>query len=328
MSTLTEFIGLQRTELQPPDEITRGLFGRSIRLALTHRVAADALAAAVLLALSSVWLAGSPFARLDTALIQTALVALLAFRRVWPSAVFLAVSAIAFGQWLLNVPLLGDVALLVALYTVAAHQSRIRAAAAAGLLEVGVIMAAVRWTPAGTLPRSLLFLTATVVAALFAGRTVASGSRYLAWMDERARRLEVERDQQAVIAAAAERTRIARELHDIVSHSLSVVITMADAAAVVGRADPDRGAAAVWWHRAQGFRVRVVDRCRVRRVLVDLHRLAGVDALEGARAHLPSPSPPDRDRLRGRGRVCGEWFGCRAGAGACSAPRRSPERRP
>jgi signal transduction histidine kinase len=106
-------------------------------------------------------------------------------------------------------------------------------------------MAAVRWTPAGTLPRSLLFLTATVVAALFAGRTVASGSRYLAWMDERARRLEVERDQQAVIAAAAERTRIARELHDIVSHSLSVVITMADAAAVVGRADPERGAEAM-----------------------------------------------------------------------------------
>ena len=67
LSTLTEFIGLQRTELQPPDEISRGVFGRGIRLALTHRVAADALAAAVLLALSTVWLAGSPFARLDTA---------------------------------------------------------------------------------------------------------------------------------------------------------------------------------------------------------------------------------------------------------------------
>jgi signal transduction histidine kinase len=246
LSTLTEFIGLQRTELRPPpDEISRGLFGRSIRLALTHRVAADALAAAVLLALSTVWLVGSPFARLDTALTQAALIAPLAVRRIWPSAVFLAVSAIAFGQWLLNVPLLGDAALLVALYTVAAHESRIRAAAAAGLLEVGVIMAAVRWTPAGTLPRSLLFLSATVVAALFAGRTVASGSRYLAWMDERARRLEVERDQQAVIAAAAERTRIARELHDIVSHSLSVVITLADAAAVVSRTDPGRGAEAM-----------------------------------------------------------------------------------
>ena len=106
-------------------------------------------------------------------------------------------------------------------------------------------MAAIKWEPAGTLPRSLLFLTATVVAALFAGLTAASGSKYLAWMDERALRLEVERDQQAVIATAAERTRIARELHDIVSHSLSVVITLADAAAVVSRADPDRGAEAM-----------------------------------------------------------------------------------
>ena len=245
VSTLTEFIGLQRTELPPSDEISRGPLGRAIRLGLTHRVAADGLAAAALLALSTVWLAGSPFSRLDTALIQAALIGVLAFRRVWPSAVFLAAAAIAFGQWLLNVPLVGDVALLIALYTVAAHQSRLRAAAAAGLLEVGVIMAAVRWTPAGTLPRSLLFLTATVVAALFAGRTVASGSRYLAWMDERARRLEVERDQQAVIATAAERTRIARELHDIVSHSLSVVITLADAAAVVSRTDPERGAEAM-----------------------------------------------------------------------------------
>jgi len=245
LSTLTEFIGLQRTELAPSDEISRGLFGRGIRLALTHRFAADTLAAAVLLALSTVWLVGTPFARVDTALVQAALIAPLVVRRIWPTAVFLAVCAIAFGQWLLDVPLLGDVALLVALYTVAAHESRLRAAAAAGLLEVGVIMAAVRWTPAGTLPRSLLFLSATVVAALFAGRTVASGSRYLAWMDERARRLETERDQQAVIAAAAERTRIARELHDIVSHSLSVVITLADAAAVVSRTDPDRGAEAM-----------------------------------------------------------------------------------
>ena len=46
-------------------------------------------------------------------------------------------------------------------------------------------------------------------------------------MDERARRLEVERDQQAVIAAAAERTRIARELHDIVAQPGSVSITLA-----------------------------------------------------------------------------------------------------
>jgi len=107
-------------------------------------------------------------------------------------------------------------------------------------------MASIKWEPAGTITRSLLFLSATVVASLFAGRTVASGSRYLIWLDERARRLEIERDQQAVIAASSERTRIARELHDIVSHSLSVVITLADAAALVNRASPERGSQAMF----------------------------------------------------------------------------------
>ncbi len=143
-----------------------------------------------------------------------------------------------------RLPLIGDGALLICLYTVAAHEPRVRAMLAAGLLEVGVVMAALTWEPAGSVLRSLAFLTGTVVAALFAGLAVASGSRYLAWMDERARRLAIERDQQAAIAAAAERTRIARELHDIVSHSLSVVITLADAAAVVSRSDPGREAMA------------------------------------------------------------------------------------
>ncbi len=83
------------------------------------------------------------------------------------------------------------------------------------------------------------------MAALFAGLTVASGSRYLAWMDElRLAGSALERDQQAVIAAVAERTRIARELHDT-SRSPSVVITLADAAAVVSRADLARGVEAM-----------------------------------------------------------------------------------
>jgi signal transduction histidine kinase len=244
MGIMTDFAGPQWTSLQPPEEITGGLFSRGREIARTHPLVTDSLLAAVLLGLSSVWLAGSGFAGPRTALVQTALVATVAVRRAWPSGAFLLACAIAFGQWLLAVPLIGDGVLLICLYTVAAHQSWIRAALAAVLLEAGVFMASLKWEPAGTMPRSLLFLTATVVAALFAGLAAASGSRYLAWMDERARRLAVERDQQAAIAAAAERTRIARELHDIVSHSLSVVITLADAAAVVSRSDPGREAMA------------------------------------------------------------------------------------
>ena len=132
---------------QPPDEITRGLFGRGRGLMRTHPLATDALLAAVLLAVSSVWLAGSGFASLRAALVQTALIAPLTVRRLHPSAVFVVISAIALAQWLLGFPLLGDAALLVALYTVAAHESRLRSLLATGLLGVGAVMAAVRWEP-------------------------------------------------------------------------------------------------------------------------------------------------------------------------------------
>jgi signal transduction histidine kinase len=280
---------------QPPDEISRSLFGRGRGLMRTHPLATDTLLAAVLLAVSSVWLAGSGFAGLRAAIVQTALIAPLAVRRLYPSPVFLVTSAIAFAQWLLGFPLLGDAALLVALYTVAAHESRLRTLLATGLLEAGAIMAAVKWEPAGTPERSLLFLSAMVVAALFAGLTVASGSRYLAWMDERARRLEVERDQQAVIAAAAERTRIARELHDIVSHSLSVVITLADAAAVVSRADPARGVEAMTEVSEVG-----------RRALTDMRAMLGVLRTDEPAAGLaPQPGIGDLGALVERVRATG-----------------------
>jgi signal transduction histidine kinase len=244
MGIMTDYASPQWTSLQPPEEITGGLFSRGRDIVRTHPLATDALLAAVLLALSTVWLALSGSATPGAVIVQSALVATVAVRRAWPSGVFLLACAVAFAQWLFAVPLIGDGALLVCLYTVAAHQSRVHAVLAAGLLEVGAFMATLKWEPADTTLRSLLFLTGTVVAALFAGLAVASGSRYLAWMDERARRLAVERDQQATIAVAAERTRIARELHDIVSHSLSVVITLADAAAVVSRSDPGREAMA------------------------------------------------------------------------------------
>jgi signal transduction histidine kinase len=280
---------------QPPDDITRGLFGQGRRLIRTHPLATDALLAAVLLGLCSAWLAWSDFASYRAAVVQTALISTLVFRRRYPSAVFLTASTIAFAQWLLGFPLLGDVTLLVALYTVAAHESRMRALLAAAVLEAGAIMASFRWQLAGTVPRSLLFLSAMVLTALFAGLTAASGSRYLAWMDERARRLETERDQQAVIVAAAERTRIARELHDIVSHSLSVVITLADAAAVVGRSDPAGGVEAM----TEASEV-------ARRALTDMRAMLGVLRTDETSAGLaPQPGIDDLGALVERIRATG-----------------------
>jgi hypothetical protein len=169
MAAITDRASPRWTSLQPPDEITRSLFGRGRDLVRTHPLATDALLAAVLFALSTVWLVGSPFAGPRAVVVQTVLVAAVAGRRAWPSGIFVLVCAVAFGQWLLGFPLIGDVALLIALYTVAAHESRIRTLLAAGLLEAGAVMATLKWEPAGTTLRSLLFLSATVVAAHFAG---------------------------------------------------------------------------------------------------------------------------------------------------------------
>ena len=133
---------------QPPDEISRGLFGQSRRLMRTHPLATDMVLVALLLASCSVWLAWSGISGSEPAIIQTALIIVLLARRLYPSAVFLFISAIALAQWLLGFPLLGDAALLVALYTLAAHESRIRALLATAVLEAGAAMAAVKWQPA------------------------------------------------------------------------------------------------------------------------------------------------------------------------------------
>lgn len=268
----------------PPDEISRGLFVTLRRLVQAHRLLTDALLTAGLLTVCSLWLAESRFASVPAGILQAGLILTVAVRRAHPTAVFALASALGFVQWLLGYTLVGDVALLVLLYTVAAHESRPRAVCATLVLEGGAVMAAIKLDPAGTVPRSFLFLTATVVAALFAGLTMASGSRYLDWMDERAWRLEVERDRQAVIAAAAERTRIARELHDIVSHSLSVVVTLADGAERMIRRDPARAADAMSQVSEVG-----------RHALSDMRAMLGVLRSDESPAQLTPP--PDLSEL-------------------------------
>ena len=83
---------------QPPDEISRGLFGQSRRLMRTHPLAADMLLVGMLLALCSLWLAWSHFASSRSFVVQTALIMIRVARRRYPSAAFLAASLIAQRQ--------------------------------------------------------------------------------------------------------------------------------------------------------------------------------------------------------------------------------------
>jgi Histidine kinase len=68
--------------------------------------------------------------------------------------------------------------------------------------------------------------TAVLAVGLYAGTRRA----YLAELRDRARRLERERDQNSALAAAVERARIAREMHDSVAHHLTVIVALSDGA--------------------------------------------------------------------------------------------------
>jgi signal transduction histidine kinase len=126
-----------------------------------------------------------------------------------------------------------------------------------------------------------------VAAALFLGINLRNRRAYLASLRERAARLERERDQQATIATAAERTRIAREMHDIVAHSLSVMVTLADGASVKVAGDPTRAAGAMRQVSATG-----------RQALGDMRRLLGVLRTdEGDSTREPQPGVAQIDGL-------------------------------
>jgi signal transduction histidine kinase len=75
-------------------------------------------------------------------------------------------------------------------------------------------------------------LVAVVTAATVLGLYIRTRRELLVQLRERAERLERERDQQAVIAAEAERARIARDMHDTVAHHLTVMVALSDGAAV------------------------------------------------------------------------------------------------
>ena len=216
--------------------------------------------------------------------VVAALVFPLIFRRRAPMTVFLVIATVAFVQWLVTGPALADVSLLVAMYTVAVESAWILVALAVGLLEVGVVLATVRWTPTGNDVKSFVFLTGLAIAALLAGVVVRALRSQMDWLAERAARLEIERDQQASLAAAAERARIAREMHDVVSHNIQVMVTLADAAAAHA-ADPDRAADAM----------REVSNAG-RQALTDMRRMLGV-----LREELAGPAA-GHDARRGSGR--------------------------
>ncbi|MFF9160997.1 sensor histidine kinase [Streptomyces longwoodensis] len=147
----------------------------------------------------------------------------LTWRRRAPWAVFCAVAAAAFVQWLMGCQLPAEIALLVALYSVAAYTTRVRLLSACLVMEGGILLACQRWATEGR------FLSTAVALSAFAAAAASLGVNTHS-LRERAARLQRDRDQQARLAVAEERSRITREMHDIVTHNLSVMVALADSA--------------------------------------------------------------------------------------------------
>lgn len=219
--------------------------------------------------------------------------AALAWRRVAPhiaaaSVAAFALAHVAFGQVLQP----SDVAVLVALYSVTVHGSP--QAGRWWLLVAGVGAAIVG---GGFAMRSVSFGSAIATAAFFfigcaalALAAWALGLMRRAGMLQRASQAQQEarelrdRTQLAQIATQAERTRIAREMHDIVAHSLSVVIAQADGGRYAARHDAEAAERALTTISETG-----------RAALADMRRILGVLRADEADAADLVPQPADAD---------------------------------
>jgi signal transduction histidine kinase len=228
--------------------LLRGSASRRYRqarqLVRTHALIADVVFALLVTVVSTPWLVTTESGPASW-LLQAGLLVPLVWRRRYPVGVFAVVCTVALVQWFLGIELVADLSLLVALSTVATYRPRQVSLIAAGILAIGAAMASARWALAGSWLRSLVFLSGLIAAGLLLGISLRARRELVASLTERADRLERERDQQALISAAAERARIAREMHDVIGHQLAVIVNLAEGAGAKLASDPARAAAAI-----------------------------------------------------------------------------------
>lgn len=155
------------------------------------------------------------------------------FRRKAPLAVMVLNIATGLAIHALGYPVVVlGVAPLVALYTVASRCDRVRSLAALGVLVSTMATAvATQQTPGDV---STIIANALVFGVVwFLGESQRSRRAYVAQLEERTAELERARDELAHRAVAEERLRIARELHDIVAHSMGLIAVQAGVGAHV-----------------------------------------------------------------------------------------------
>jgi signal transduction histidine kinase len=178
--------------------------------------------------------------------LHVALVVPLLWRRRAPVAVFSLIWALAAVQGLTERPAFSDSALLIAFYTIASTCERRTTIQAGIALEIGIVLAvSTVATGTDTWAREFVALTGLATAAGVLGINVGNRRQILAGLRERAERMEAERERELALATAAERSRIAREMHDVIAHNLSVMVALCDGAGYHIHDAPERVASAL-----------------------------------------------------------------------------------
>ena len=233
-------------------------------------------------------------------LLDIALILPLVLRRRTPVLTFTVVCLLLLGQAVVfDTPRYGDVALLIALHAVAAYGPvwAVWASLYTGIL--GAAVAGVRWAndiqDTAQIMSYFVPLSALVVTAWVVGYLARTRRAYVAGLEERAEQLERDAAQQSQIATAAERARIAREMHDVVAHSLSVMVVQADGALYAAQKHPEVAVETLRTISETG-----------RTSLTEMRRLLGI--LRDDRGEVPMGPVPDAthvpelvDQLRASG---------------------------
>ncbi|MFG2789854.1 sensor histidine kinase [Streptomyces sp. NPDC048419] len=218
----------------------------------------------------------------------------IALRRRMPEKMLLLTIGLGVVQVALDVETtVADFAMLVIVYTVAATGARWASRAALGTGLSAALVAQLRWPNehSSTLGNLAIVVFQTVPFALawVLGDSIRTRRAYFAQLEERNARLEKEREAQAKVAVAAERARIARELHDVVAHNVSVMVVQADGAAYVLDAAPDQAKKALETISSTG-----------RQALAEMRRLLGVlrtGEHKEAGEYVPQPDVEQIDEL-------------------------------
>jgi signal transduction histidine kinase len=170
--------------------------------------------------------------------IDIAMVAPLVFRRrspLWSAYVVLVIS-IVHATLMLGI---GSIAgLAMSIYSVVVYAGRRQ-----GLVYVGAVVLAsavlLALDQSGEVLISVLFLAFGIALCWTLGEFVGARRAYDVEVEARLHLLETERDQATRIAVAEERGRIARELHDVVAHAVSVMVVQADGASYAIQSNPE-----------------------------------------------------------------------------------------